>query len=146
MQKTDRIINIEAEKISTASEFLLLAFFQWQQIEGGKKTNAEFAEWIGITPQQMNQYLKGTRSPSAENTKKISDKLGPGIYITLGLIPPDEELYYLNSRWVVLPQEKKDEILAIIRENVSQNPDFLFEKDGKHFVVHAKYNTSLLVK
>ena len=50
--------NIEAEKISTASEFLLLAFFQWQQIEGGKKTNAEFAEWIGITPQQMNQYLE----------------------------------------------------------------------------------------
>lgn len=96
------------------SHWLEMKYIEWMGVEQGIKTQREFAEFLDIDPVRLNHYFNGRRKISDPGTiDKFAEKLGPEIYDVLGLARPDEQLQELTSKWHLLDQSTKDEILSI---------------------------------
>lgn len=89
-------------------------YVNWMNTDKRFRSQREFAEYIGIDPVKLNQYLNGRRkSPDLETIDIIAKSLGPEIYDILGLARPDKQLQELTSKWHTLDQTTKDKILSI---------------------------------
>ena len=92
------------------NEWLEKNFVEWMAQAGKVRTQADFAEWLGIHKTQLNMYLTGNRTPTGENVDKLAAKLGPEIYDLLGLARPDPLLQYVTHNWHKLPEETQNQI------------------------------------
>lgn len=82
-------------------------FLAWQMREGGRKTVTEFARYLGVTRNSLNNWILRGQEPSGDNLETIARKMGPEIYDVLGLTRPDPELQRINSVWDDLsPRER----------------------------------------
>lgn len=105
--------------MSTKEDFakwLERKYIDWLREKGEIASQREFAEYIGIEPMNLSNYLNAKRRmPDPDSVMKIAEKLGPEVYDVLGLARPDPQLQKLTSMWHTLDQETKDRILAIAR-------------------------------
>ena len=76
-----------------------LKFLEWQHDSGGRKTVADFADYLGVGQTTASAYMNGKRLPEGENIKKLSTKLGLEVYDVLGIPRPDPDLLYLTQNW-----------------------------------------------
>ena len=112
------------------AEFLKKGFVRWQFILEGKRSYAQYARWIGVTPQQMAHYLQGTRLPGPDVIRKISNKLGPRIYDILDQYPPYDDLKILISIWGTIPEEKRSEFVSMAKNEAQYPPPEFIILDG----------------
>lgn len=122
------------EKNQQLADFLNKGYSVWQIQTNGKHTHREFAKWLGVTPQQLGHYFKGTRNPNIKTAGKIAEKLGQKIFTILDFKPSDEDLDYIVENWLSIPQPKRDEIMKIIKKEVRPSDEYVIYKDGKRYV------------
>ena len=104
----------------TFAKWLELQYIDWMQKKGEISSQRDFANYLGIDPMSLSNYLNAKRkSPDQETVEKLADKLGPEVYDVLGLARPDPQLQELTSMWHKLDQETKDEILEMANRNLS---------------------------
>lgn len=98
------------------AQFLEMKFLEWQQKEGGRKTVADFAEYIGVAQTTASSYMNGKRKPDGENLRRIANVLGFQTYDLLGIPRPDEDLAYINQHW----DEVSEDFRRKFREEVEK--------------------------
>jgi len=77
---------MEAKRKETSNNvaaFLEKRYLQWQN-KVGRKTIAEFAQYLCVNRSLLSQWMNSSALPGNENVIKIANKLGPDIYEILG--------------------------------------------------------------
>lgn len=89
------------------SKFLEMKFIEWQQLEGGRKTVKEFAEWLGFKQSTVSTWWSDKYPPNEESANKLANRLGPEVYDVLGMERPDPLLTRIEQVWERLPLEAR---------------------------------------
>jgi len=110
-------------------------FNEWQ-IEVGRATITEFADYLDIPRPQLSHYMNARNKPEGENIEKIASKLGNTIYDILGLQRPEPELRYIHQLFdEIEPHEQKDmmkHIKEFADERKYQVEEQLLESDPEN--------------
>lgn len=99
----------------TVARWLGEKFQAWRAAQEGRRAGVtQFARHIGITRDDLNNYmLRGVR-PEGERLKKIGRVLGPEVYDLLGLTRPDPQLRQVMQAFVQLPAEQRGVAEAVL--------------------------------
>lgn len=62
----------------------------------GRKSETQFAQWLGISQATFNAWKRKARGAPRSQAliKKLADKLGPEVYDVLGLVRPEASTAY----------------------------------------------------
>jgi len=112
------------------SKLLEMKFLEWQQLEGGRKTVKEFAEWLGFGQSTVSNWMNETRVPQSEAVHQLALKLGLEVYDSLGLERPNENLFYIQRVFEILPDEAQQSIRDDVERyfTTNQNVDAQSQK------------------
>lgn len=91
-------------------EWIWGKYLEWLKLEGGYKSQAEFARRLGIDRALLNQYLNGRQKPSKANVEKLAS-LGLEIYDLVDMERPDPNLQRLILAYDAAAPDKKEEII-----------------------------------
>jgi len=117
-----KIITMETKE--AFAKWLERQYIEWLQEKGEIASQKEFAEYIGIEPMNLSNYLNAKRKmPDPDSTLKIAEKLGPEAYDVLGLARPDLQLKELTSVWHKLDRETQDKLLKIALNELQDEKD-----------------------
>jgi transcriptional regulator with XRE-family HTH domain len=95
-------------------DLLLEHFLAWQTREREKKTLKQFAEFVGMSPQQLNHYWTGKRAPTSEISDLFYGVFGDERFYTLaGYEVPDHRLQFLNKHWSEFDENDKTKIIEL---------------------------------
>lgn len=112
-------------------QFLEFKFLEWQQKEGGRKTVAEFAQYIGVSQTTISGWWNQSHSPEGKNLQKLALKLGLEVYDTLGLPRPDADLYYIQKNWDKAGPETRKQIRDQLEKYMTENRENEYKKQRK---------------
>ena len=107
------------ERIAT-SKFLNKKFLEWQMEAGQRRTQTEYAEYLGVAPGTLGHWMNGIRSPDYDSVEQLSKKLGPEIFDVAGYLRPNPQLRKVVSIWHKLDERGKTIILNIVTEATNQ--------------------------
>lgn len=93
--------------------FLDGKFLEWQVESGYRRTQTEFAKYLGVAPGTLSHWMNGIRKPDYENCLTLSKKLGAEVFDICGYIRPDPQLRKLIGNWDNLTPEAKKDILEV---------------------------------
>jgi transcriptional regulator with XRE-family HTH domain len=95
-------------------DLLLEHFLKWQTVEKDKKTLRQFADLIGISPQQLNHYWAGKRIPTLEIADLFYGVFGDERFFTVaGHDIPDYRLKFVNSHWNEFEEQDKNKMMEL---------------------------------
>ena len=80
----------------------------------GRSGVTQFARHIGITRDDLNNYLLRGARPEGAKLRRIARALGPEIYDLLGLTPPDPQVRQVLAAFVRLSAEKRAVAEAVL--------------------------------
>jgi len=100
----------------TFPQFLEKKFLEWQSAQGGRRTVAEFAKYLGVKQSSVSMWWTGTNIPNYQSVSKLAEKLGMEVYDVLGLERPNEDLFYINRNFKALNAKAQ----KAIREQVQK--------------------------
>jgi transcriptional regulator with XRE-family HTH domain len=96
---------------------LLKHFLAWQEREHERKTLRQFADLIGISPQQLNHFWNGKRKFTPEVSEKLYTLFGDEeFYKVAGLPIPDHRKRFIDSNWEKFTEEQKNKAMEILAE------------------------------
>lgn len=103
------------------SKYLIKQYFKWQEAQGVPCTVTDFARWLGVKQQSMSAWMHGAYKPrKVEDIEKLSEKLGYGVYESLGLNPLpkelDEPIIELAKAVLQFPPEMREGVRGAIIE------------------------------
>lgn len=104
---------------------LLEHFLAWQSREREKKTLRQFAELLEISPQQLNHYWTGARTPPIEIIDKLYRLFGDERFYTISGYPvPDARLTYIQKHWDQFTEDQKQKAMEMLsRYDARQKSD-----------------------
>ncbi|OGC95326.1 MAG: hypothetical protein A2W25_05260 [candidate division Zixibacteria bacterium RBG_16_53_22] len=117
METVKGFTNIGYNFIMDFHDWLNKKFLKWRGdsigLEGSK---ANFARWLGISPQSLDEYLnKNGQIPKHKKTiDKLVNRFGPEVYQVLGIEPPD------ILSFSHLPPEMRARLEAALSETKSE--------------------------
>lgn len=90
-------------------QYLEREYLRWQQQQGGRKTVAEFAAWLGVKQSTVSMWWNGNSTPRDDSViRNIAKRLGMEVYDVLEMERPDPDLAYIDQVWGDLsPKERK---------------------------------------
>lgn len=82
-------------------------YLKWQLRQKGRKSIAEFSDWLGFPKTTVVQWMNGQRKPGAETADKISIKLNYDltVYELLGLPVPEKRLLEFKAMYPSMTDE-----------------------------------------
>lgn len=104
----------------TLKEFLDRKFLDWQRDERERKTLAQFSEWLEVSPNTLNNWLRRDKLPKGANIELLASKLGPEIYDALGIPRPDPVLTGIIQNWYAIPARKRRELAEQVGQYVAK--------------------------
>ena len=99
------------------SAWLEKQYINWLTQAGERRTQREFAAWLGISNALLSHYLRGSRNPTSDFLEKIALRLGDEVYDVVELPRPDPQLRKVKNAWPSLSKDQKTRIETIIIEN-----------------------------
>lgn len=96
-------------------------FLEWQQEQGGRRTVAEFAKWIGVKQSSVSMWWNGANEPSGESIRLLAEKLGLEVYDALNLQRPDPDLHYIQSNWELIDPDERQAIRDQMEKYATKN-------------------------
>ena len=88
------------------------------QVLGKPASQAEYAVWLGISPNTLTRLINAQSLPNLDNLIPIAEKLGPEAYDLCGiprLAYTDPEFRVVMSYWHTLSDEKKRKVVENIK-------------------------------
>jgi transcriptional regulator with XRE-family HTH domain len=101
------------------STLLERKFLEWQ-LDVGRKSQREFADYLGVNRASLTMWLNGDHLPERANIDKLALKLGPEIYDSFDLPRPNPYLQKINQLFDNLSPEHQQR-LAEDAERYSAN-------------------------
>ena len=98
-------------------DYLLIKLQEYERHVGHRASINEFADYLGVSRSLLSYWLAGKIKPSIPNVQLLAETLGNEIYTILGLIPPDENLQYLERNWERLDPDLQQRIIKLVSEN-----------------------------
>jgi transcriptional regulator with XRE-family HTH domain len=92
------------------STFLTRKFLEWQLEQGESKSQAEFANLIGVKRTSLTMWMNGDHLPENENVEKLANFLGPEVYDLLDLPRPNPFLQKINQIFERLSPEHQQKL------------------------------------
>jgi hypothetical protein len=104
-------------KPTPVAQWLEKKFQTWRAAQTGHRAGVtQFARHIGISRDDLNNYLlKGAR-PEAERLEKIGRTLGWEIYDLVGVPRPDPQLHAVTEAFQRLPAAQRGVAEAVLRQ------------------------------
>jgi transcriptional regulator with XRE-family HTH domain len=96
--------------VTKFSTYLENCFLDWQKRGGRRRTQNEFAEYLGIKRSLLSMWMNGSRQPGDETIMRLAFLLGMEIYDALDKTTPDPRLLYIQSNWDRMSEEGKKRI------------------------------------
>ena len=96
-------------------DWLERKYLEWQFHEG-RRTLAEFAEYLNIPRPLLSHYMNGRAKPKLDNIEKLANKLGPGIYDLMGYQRPDPSFKEIRQIYDKATEVEKTELKRIFRD------------------------------
>jgi len=130
--KGDNNVYVTGKKRSTPWAVLLeQKFIEWRAKQTARKAGiAQFAEFLGVSRDDLNNYmLRGVRI-SDENLERMAAKIGYEVYDAVGKDRPDPRFKAIKQTYYALPEDKKDVAERLLRE-LAESP-VTGKGDGKH--------------
>jgi len=110
-----------AGKQTKVSRWLDEKLQAWRATQSeGRAGVTQFARHIGITRDDLNNYLLRGARPEGEKLRRIARALGPEIYDLLGLTRPDPQVRQVLAAFLRLSAEKR-----LVAEAVLTRPGVL---------------------
>jgi transcriptional regulator with XRE-family HTH domain len=72
-------------------------FLEWQIEMGERKSQADFAELIGVSRASLTMWMNGNHLPEIDNVHKLANVLGVEVYDALDLPRPNPYLHKINQ-------------------------------------------------
>ncbi len=84
-------------------------FREWRAQQSSRKAGiTQFAEYLGVSRNTINNWMLKGQRPEGENVQRIAEKLGVEIYDILGLHRPDPKLQEVIRNWSEAPETDKE--------------------------------------
>jgi transcriptional regulator with XRE-family HTH domain len=97
-----------------------------------RMSEIQFADWLGISPQQLSQFLNRQRLPGILALQRMAEQLGPIVYYHAGAIKPlDGGQKLVNCCWPGLTEERRERMLAIAHEQYPELPLYVSPNPNK---------------
>ena len=103
-----------------AATFFRNDMWRWQAGDP-RRTQKEYAEYLGVEPVTLNKWINGERVPDFDSCVLLAPKVGTKIFAVSGFIPPDPTLKKIVANWDELTNYARDEIEAIVRNRESKS-------------------------
>ncbi len=101
------------------SKYLNRKFWEWEA--GKKKTQTEFAIYLGVEPGTFGHWMSGRNKPDYDNCLLLSKKFGPEIFNVCGYLGPNPQLRKVVSLWNKISDRGKGIFLETVMEAVNQD-------------------------
>ena len=85
-------------------------FLEWQLETGGRKSQAEFAQYIGVKRGTLTMWLNGDHFPERDNVNKLAKVLGDEVYDAMNLPRPNPYLQTINKVFERLSPEQQQKL------------------------------------
>lgn len=95
-------------------------FLEWQ-LEVGRKSQADFADLLGVKRTSLTMWMNGTHLPDIESAKKLSNVLGPEIFDILDLPRPNPYLQKINQVFERLSHEQQQKLTEMAERFAGNN-------------------------
>lgn len=99
-------------------------FLAWERSTGKRQSLLNYARWLGLKQSTLSTVMNGNSSPTIETLQILARRLGPRVYLAVGIEPPgmadDDDLRFILANWGRLPPEVQSKILEIMRERVER--------------------------
>jgi transcriptional regulator with XRE-family HTH domain len=113
-------------------QFLEMKFLDWQQREGGRKTVAEFAKYLGVKQSTVSMWWTSNNTPRDDGIiRNLAFKLGVEVYDVLGLDRPDADLLYMQQHWDEISTEDRRAIRDRVAKYVEENEALKVRKNRR---------------
>jgi transcriptional regulator with XRE-family HTH domain len=84
------------------SALLERKYLEWQ-LQVGRRSQQEFADYLGVKRPSLTMWMNGDHLPDGKNIDKVAKVLGPEVYDAFGLPRPDPNLMAITNRWDRIP-------------------------------------------
>jgi transcriptional regulator with XRE-family HTH domain len=130
---------MEPEKLVVISKWIMKKFLEYKSIQERDVTQAEFAEYLGVSESTVSQWINKVQPPDKHSADLVALKLGPEIYDLLGLarpntIPLDQLPHAVRDRLTTAVYEVNSELESRGLSNASPEAEDItikiFEKHG----------------
>ena len=98
---------MEEDRDNLFGRWLRLQHLAWQAQQGTRRTIADFAAFLEVSRDTLNNWLTGRRVPRGASVDRLAAKLGAEVYERLGLVRPDEKLRRLIQLWGRMTQSNE---------------------------------------
>ena len=96
-------------------KYLERKFWEWQA--GERRTQKEFADFLGVEPAALSHWMNGVRKPDYESCVLLSKKMGDRVFIVSGFLPPDPVLKGIVDSWEKLDEDAKNQIALVVKNS-----------------------------
>lgn len=105
----------------TMAEFLTESFLRWQQEIKERKFVSDFARYLDVNRDLLNQWMNGKRSPGEEYVVQLSARLGPGIYDVEGYEHLHPDIQEITKGWGDLTEDQQQALLKQLEKYRKDN-------------------------
>jgi len=113
------------------SIFLERKFLEWQIEIGERKSQAAFADRIGVSRPSITMWMNGTHLPDLENANKLAAVLGPEVYDLLEMPRPNPFLQRINHLFPNLTPEHQQKLAEDAERYERENEQQRLRKPSK---------------
>ncbi len=114
-------------KNKKVSEWLNKKFVEWRAKQTERKAGiAQFAEYLNLSRNTLNNYMNKGQEPEGENLKRIAQKLGSEIYEIVGKVPPNpftQAIVAILNKLEESQQEEKAEVMLRSLDESEDDPE-----------------------
>ncbi len=104
-------------KSTPVSRWLDQHFRAWRAAQSGHRAGVtHFARYLGISRDDLNNYLLRGVCPEGERLARIGRALGPEIYDLLDLPRPDPQLQQVTDAFLRLPAAERGVAEAVLQQ------------------------------
>ena len=108
------------------SDWFVAKYLHWRgDAIGRERSQRAFARYLGLNPQQVNDWLNGKKRPeAADSINKLVDKFGGEVYDMLNIAPPafeptDEQLRPTAELISMFPEDMRPQVRQSINETLT---------------------------
>ncbi|HWQ04483.1 MAG TPA: helix-turn-helix transcriptional regulator [Longilinea sp.] len=109
------------EKLIVFANFLKQEFHEYagREIRKGHSipSQSHFAQWIGVSPTSLSNWINGLRPPVGENVDLLATRLGMRVYEILDIpprAPKSGPFAEIAKRWHELDSEEQRKVLNFV--------------------------------
>jgi transcriptional regulator with XRE-family HTH domain len=85
-------------------------FLEWQIEMGGRRSQAEFAQHLGVKRASLTMWMNGDHLPERANAEQLAKILGNEVYDALDLPRPNPYLQKINQVFEKLSPEHQQKL------------------------------------